>query len=156
MNIPEDTLTVDSYESGISTFDRNQFITYKLKNPPEEVKVWCAEITGIAPKYGFDRSFCKSNYYNESDSVYRLQFIVFKGRLYEYRNFLVDEKSGTMEDGFIVVTNDGHIMTIDQDGVRKLLHMKTKGDTLSKKKVKEIEKQKAIEESKFQKDDIPF
>jgi hypothetical protein len=147
-------LTFDSYETGISYFDRNQFITYKIRE--SEDKVWMAEITGIAPKFGFDRKFVRANWSNESDTLAKLQFVVSKNRLYEYRSFLVDEKSNTLESGFIIVTDDGELMTIDQDGVRKLLHMRVKGDPIKKKQVKKIEKEKQDIENSYQPDDIPF
>lgn len=148
-------LTVDSYETGISYFDRNQFITFKIKNN-DEVKTWLAQITGIDKKFGFKREFAKSNYYSESDTLTRVQYIVGKNRLYEYRNFLIDEETKSYESGYIAITEEGEVLTLTHESVRKLLHMRCKGDKIPKKEIKEIERKQAEIEASYVNDDVPF
>jgi len=146
---------------GKTIISGSKIITYKKKSETSAFKQWVCRIAGPCPKFGFKREFVKGKLMNDSDdeTLLKFKFLLENGNLYQYNNLYV--AFGEYVSGFIAVNDEGNLLSIDKDGVRRLMGMptkewsKTKGKPKFTLEDKQRFKEKPNDES-FANDDLPF
>lgn len=143
------TDVIESEHLGHTIISSKKVSSYKDKTKSREFKQWLAKVTGPCTTYGFKREFVKSKQSDHSKDFWRVEFILENGFLYEYKNLYAGQ--GEYVSGFFAINEKGELLSLSLHQARKLMNMPVKDWTKPEKKEK-VE----IDESKFQKDDIPF
>jgi hypothetical protein len=121
-------IPVDSIHLGISLIQDAKAVTFDFTDKNKSNRPWVASIESICPKYGFKREFANKSY---GAKVYggKAQMISFelqRGKVYEFKNFLLLYIRPELTSGFFGVDGHGKIVELSKDQVREYLNMKVK------------------------------
>ena len=111
-------------------------------------KQWLAIISGIDPKFGFKREFVKRDQSDYRPDFWEMIYVLEAGKIYEYKNFYI--ALGQYTSGFFAINEQGKVLTLEKDEVRKLLNMPVKSWA------NKNEERTKFKLEEYVKDDIPF
>lgn len=111
-------------------------------------KQWLAIISGIDPKFGFKREFVKRDQSDYLPDFWEMIYVLEAGKIYEYKNFYI--ALGQYTSGFFAINEQGKVLTLEKDEVRKLLNMPVKSWA------NKNEERTKFKLEEYVKDDIPF
>lgn len=111
-------------------------------------KQWLAIISGIDPKFGFKREFVKRDQSDYLPDFWEMIYVLEVGKIYEYKNFYI--ALGQYTSGFFAINEQGKVLTLEKDEVRKLLNMPVKSWA------NKNEERTKFKLEEYVKDDIPF
>jgi len=85
---------------------------------------WIAKVTGLDPKYGLAREFCRrdTSGLSRSGRSGLITFEMLGPGIYEFRNFCVGSTSNNWEwSGFVQVSDDGKVSRLSRTDVVDLV-----------------------------------
>lgn len=143
-------MIVDSIIYGLTNIEVGQVITHNFLRSDLAQKQWLCSIDGLCPTYGFKRSFVnskksKAHHFMIVKYTYLLEF----HKVYEYRNFLVDDKEKLFSSGYFAITPSG-VIELENEQIRSVLRMPVKSWGVVKKK------DLSDEGGEYAREDLPF
>lgn len=120
-------MLVHSLNYNLTTIEPQQVITHNFKRSDLKEKQWLAVIVGICPKWGFKRNFINSQV-KESNENFMLQrnvYMLEPYKVYQYKGFLIDDKTKKFDEGFFACTALG-VIELEYEQVRLFLKMPVK------------------------------